>query len=284
MLRDHLVAVEDTLDTVPPEDYPQLKKALLQVSKMISQMESVADALSDRRLSLRNELRTLQDENVHLHGALVRERRKFHGRDRRGASNAPRGGRKLPPLLPRRDSSVIYNSIRPFIFPASPPRYRPFDDNDSFLIDLTFEGTGGSASTSRVASGPGMNPGPSGSGRRGRGISRAGRSASHVAGTKRPPCAKRGRGSATRSRPRPSLRTLTGTDSNASSNSPAPTSPGFLQLGGQSVTPPVPVTPEPPLPTGQNDINDLNNRLNNRNNKLAGKRMFSIFDSVTYLN
>lgn len=284
MLRDHLVAVEDTLDTVPPEDYPQLKKALLQVSKMISQMESVADALSDRRLSLRNELRTLQDENVHLHGALVRERRKFHGRDRRGSANAPRGGRKLPPLLPRRDSSVIYNSIRPFIFPASNPRYRPFDDNDSFLIDLTFEGTGGSASTSRVASGPGMNPGPSGSGRRGRGISRAGRSASHVAGTKRPPCAKRGRGSATRSRPRPSLRTLTGTDSNASSNSPAPTSPGFLQLGGQSVTPPVPVTPEPPLPTGQNDINDLNNRLNNRNNKLAGKRMFSIFDSVTYLN
>ncbi|KAH6923349.1 hypothetical protein HPB50_000434 [Hyalomma asiaticum] len=32
VLRDHLVAVEDSLDTVPPEDYPKLKEALLEAS------------------------------------------------------------------------------------------------------------------------------------------------------------------------------------------------------------------------------------------------------------
>lgn len=285
VLRDHLVAVEESLDTVPPEDYPQLKKALLEVSKMISQMESLADALAERRASLRNELRTLQDENVHLHGALVLEQRKLHGRDRRG-SVTTRGGRKIPPPIPpRRDTSLIFNSMRPFRFPPSPPRYQPFSDNDSCYIDLTFEGTGSSASTSRVIPSASSTPGPSGTSRRGRGISRGGRSASHVTGAKRSASSKRGRGSAVRSRPRPSLRTLTGNDSNASSSSPAPTSPGLALLVGPPLsTSPVPLTPEPRSPVGQNEINDLNNRLNNRNNKLAGKKMFSIFDSCTYLN
>ncbi|XP_070383274.1 uncharacterized protein [Dermacentor albipictus] len=281
VLRDHLVAIEDSLDTVPPEDYPQLKKALLEVSKMISQMESLADALAERRLNLKNELRTLQDENVHLHGALVRERRKAHGRDRRG-SVTNRGGRKIPPpILPRRDSSFIFNSMRPFMFPPSPPRYQPFSDTDSCVIDLTFETTGSSASTSRVI----PSPGPSGTSRRGRGLTRGGRSASHVAGAKRSPSSKRGRGSATRSRPRPSLRTLTGNDSNASSSSPVATSPGFALLAGPPLAmSPISLSPDARSPVGQNDINDLNNRLTNRNNKLAGKKMFSIFDSCPYLN
>ncbi|KAH7939642.1 hypothetical protein HPB52_015536 [Rhipicephalus sanguineus] len=199
VLRDHLVAVEDTLDTVPPEDYPQLKKALLEasVSKMISQMESLADALAERRASLRNELRTLQDENVHLHGALVREQRKLHGRDRRG-SVTTRGGRKIPPPIPpRRDTSLIFNSMRPFMFPPSPPRREKVHKLQE--------------------------------------------------------------------RPRFS---------------------GLALLVGPplSTSPILPLTPEPRSPVGQNEINDLNNRLNNRNNKLAGKKMFSIFDSCTYLN
>ncbi|KAH6923348.1 hypothetical protein HPB50_000433 [Hyalomma asiaticum] len=253
---------------------------------MISQMESLADALEERRNSLRNELRTVQDENVYLHGALVRERRKLHERDRRVSVTA-RGGRKIapPPLLPRRDSSVLFNSMRPFMFPPSPLRYQPFIDNDSCYVDVTFEGTGSSASTSRVLPSASSTPGPSGTTCRGRGISRGGRSASHVAGAKRSASSKRGRGSAVRSRARPSLRTLTGNDSNASLSSIAPSAPGFALLAGPPViTSPIPLPLEPRPPTGENDINDLNDRLNHRNNKLAGKKMFTIFDSCTYLN
>lgn len=284
VLKDHLVAVEDSLDTVPPEDHPQLKKALLEVSKMITQMESLADTLAERRLCLRNELRTLQDENVQLHGALVRERRKLHGRDGRGSFIA-RGGRKLPPpMLPRRDSSFI-NPVRPFMCPPAPPRYQPISDNDSCNKDLTFEGTGSSASTSRVIPSASSIPGPSGTSRRGRGMTRGGRSAIHVAGAKKSANSKRGRASALRSRPRPSLRTLTRNDSNASSSSPAPTSPGFALLAGPPLsTSPIPLAADSRPPAGENDINDLQMKLNNRNNKFAGKTFFSFFDSCTYLN
>ncbi|KAH8032260.1 hypothetical protein HPB51_024037 [Rhipicephalus microplus] len=84
LLREGLVATENNLDSVPPEEYRELKTALLQVSKMISQMEAVAETLGEKRHNLRNELRTLQDENANLQGALVYERRKSQSRGRGG--------------------------------------------------------------------------------------------------------------------------------------------------------------------------------------------------------
>ncbi|KAL1485345.1 hypothetical protein MTO96_032015 [Rhipicephalus appendiculatus] len=82
VLRQHLVGAEQSLDTTDPEEFRLLKKAMAhnalssQVSKMISQMEAVADVLEQKRVNLRNEVRTLQDENAQLQKALLRERRK----------------------------------------------------------------------------------------------------------------------------------------------------------------------------------------------------------------
>ncbi|KAL3211680.1 hypothetical protein MRX96_008385 [Rhipicephalus microplus] len=192
---------------------------------MITQMESLADTLAERRFCLRNELRTLQDENVQLHGepwcesdanctagtAGVPSSREvdadFRRRCCRGATAV-----SLTPC----DRSCARRLLRG----KRICQYQPFSDNDSCNKDLTFEGTGSSASTSRVIPSASSIPGPSGTSRRGRGMTRGGRSAIHVAGAKKSTNSKRGRGSALRSRPRPSLRTLTRNDSNASSSSP----------------------------------------------------------------
>ncbi|XP_077551266.1 uncharacterized protein LOC144164903 [Haemaphysalis longicornis] len=118
VLRQHIVDVQDSFDTVEPEEYPQLRKALLAVSKMISQMEAAADGMSLRRMNLKNEIRTYQDENIALQGALLRERRKVQAKERNNSTTAVREGRPLP-LLPRRDSSIPFTPIRPFLFPPT---------------------------------------------------------------------------------------------------------------------------------------------------------------------
>ncbi|KAL3211682.1 hypothetical protein MRX96_008387 [Rhipicephalus microplus] len=93
---------------------------------MISQMEAVAETLGEKRHNLRNELRTLQDENANLQGALVYERRKSQSRGRGGP--LLHGGRGIPippplpslsppPLLPRRDSATLYSPMRSFFRP-----------------------------------------------------------------------------------------------------------------------------------------------------------------------
>ncbi|KAK8773305.1 hypothetical protein V5799_012166 [Amblyomma americanum] len=156
VLRQNLVGAEQTLDTVQPEGFQELKKALLQlyvlvealmvtayvsypmakefssrhssllssqVSKMISQMESVADALKDKRRDLKNELRTLEEENALLHEAVFRERCKALTRTRSGAIlrferkvTPPPASRPAPPPPNLRDSGVAFGSVRQLLF------------------------------------------------------------------------------------------------------------------------------------------------------------------------
>lgn len=289
MLKQHIVAIENSLGSIMPEEYPQLKKALLQVSKMISQMESVVDVLSLKRLNLKNEIRTYADENAHLQGALMRERRKTLGSDR--ADSTGRAGAKSappPPPPPKRDTSIALNSVRPFLFPPPLPRYYSLKDSEPSMADLTLDGPGASASTTRVTGNLTCSTGPFGSARKSRGIARAGRSSSNLSGVRRSASARRGRGSAGRSKPRPSP-----TSGNSGSSSPVPSAPVMIGFGSPttSFSPPPPpptaplVTPDPQRPgtaSERNDVNEnslLNRRFNNRNNKLAGKRLITIFDS-----
>ncbi|XP_049511806.1 uncharacterized protein LOC119464957 [Dermacentor silvarum] len=151
VLRQHLVGAEQTLDTADPEDVQLLKKALIQVSKMISQMESVANTLGQRRRNLRNELRTLEDENSQLKKALFRERSKALNKN---ANDSPlREQRKIspPPSFYRGDSSVDYDSLRQFLFAPAILRFPPADENES-MVDFLFDGPDSSASTSKVSS------------------------------------------------------------------------------------------------------------------------------------
>ncbi|KAG0410283.1 hypothetical protein HPB47_012600 [Ixodes persulcatus] len=161
VLKQEIIAAEQSLDQVQPEDIPQLKTALLQVSKMISQMEAAADYLNVQRLNMKNEIRTYQDENIHLQGALIRERRKSQGKDR-GSAFSPRWGRGIPPPPPPppKRENVVYNSMRSYIFP--PTATRPLNEDESSVIDLTFDGAGSSASSARTASNAASNPGTSG--------------------------------------------------------------------------------------------------------------------------
>lgn len=289
VLRQHLVGAEQSLDTTDPEEFRLLKKALIQVSKMISQMEAVADVLEQKRVNLRNEVRTLQDENAQLQKALLRERRKALNKS---ANNSPlRGQRKVsspPPLFPL-DSNVDYDSLRQFLFTPTLLRFPPPEENDS-LVDFLFDGPDSSASTSKVSTVFGASPGPSGRARRGRGVSPTGRSSSSVTGGKRSGNAKRGRGAvAARARPRPTLRTVTGgveRGGTSFSSSPGPALPDVMLLGGSAPIA-TPVTPPPMLPTlEQNEIDDLAQKLRNRNNRFAGKKdeTFTIIEWNTSLD
>lgn len=279
VLRQHIVDVQDTFDTVEPEEYPQLRKALLAVSRMISQMEAAADTMSLRRLNLKNEIRTYQDENIALQGALLRERRKVQAKERNNSTTTLREGRPLP-LLPRRDSSLPYTPIRPFLLPPSITRYRPLNDNDPSVIDLSFDGGSSSVSSGRILSGVGSHPGISGCTRRGRGIGRGIRASSNAPARRQSPGVRRG--SVGRSRSRPPGRP--GNNSNVSS--PTPASPGIdgPTTGTTTIAPPA-RSAEPSL--GRNDVNEnsaLNNRLNQRNNKLARNRMYTILYSYALLD
>ncbi|XP_070384241.1 uncharacterized protein [Dermacentor albipictus] len=275
VLRQHLVGAEQTLDTTDPDELRLLKKALIQVSKMISQMESVANTLEQRRLNLRNELRTLEDENSQLKKALFRERRKTLNKK---ANDSPRLGERIispPPPFYRGESNVDYDSLRQFLFAPTILRFPSADENDS-LADFLFDGPDNSASTSKVSTVFGANPGTSGKAKRGRGGSPTGRSASNVMGGKRSGSVKRGWGTtAARARPRPLLRTLAGVETGGASSSaaPVPALNDVILLGGSApAMTPVALTP-PPLPSlEQNEIDDLAQRLRNRNNKFAGKK------------
>ncbi|XP_075530268.1 uncharacterized protein LOC142563568 [Dermacentor variabilis] len=224
---------------------------------MISQMEAVADALSERRFNLRNELRTLQDENVHLQGALAHERRKFQARNRGGP--VLHGGRGIPlspplppPLPPRRDSVALYSPARAVLCSPMLTRYRPLSDNESSLIDLMNDGIASSASSSRVAASVASGPGPSAAARRGRGVSRAWRGGSNTTGTmtglrRSGGSTKRSRGSANRSRVRRPPRTSpSGCENNGRSSSPVIVAApgGTLTISTQDSTPPPTSTPE----------------------------------------
>ncbi|XP_054917072.1 uncharacterized protein [Dermacentor andersoni] len=254
VLRQNLVGAEQTLDTTDPDELRLLKKALIQVSKMISQMESVANTLEQRRLNLRNELRTLEDENSQLKKALFRERRKTLNKK---ANDPPLLGERMtspPPPFYRGESNADYDSLRQFLFAPT-------------IL---------SASTSKVSTVFGVNPGTSGKAKRGRGGSPTGRSANNVMGGKHSGSVKRGWGTAAaRARPRPLLRTLTGVETGGASSSaaPVPALNDVMLLGGSApAMTPIALTP-PPLPTlEQNEIDDLAQRLRNRNNKFAGKK------------
>ncbi|XP_037516291.1 mucin-5AC [Rhipicephalus sanguineus] len=76
ILHQHLDDAEEGLDSCEPEEYEDLEKALFQVSSMISQMEYTEDLLEEKKLNLTNELRTLEEENMYLNDALMRERAK----------------------------------------------------------------------------------------------------------------------------------------------------------------------------------------------------------------
>lgn len=276
VLRQKIVNAEETLDQVLPEDIPQFKTALLKVSKMISQIEGVADGMNVHRLNLKNEIRTFHDENIHIQGALIRERRKAQGKDR---ITSLRGGRHIPPPpppLPKRDNSAVYNSMRSFIFPPTAPRNRNFNENEASVIDLTFDGTGSSTSATGVPPNGSGNPGTS-RGRRLRcGSARTGRVgalAGLLSAGRRSTSVRTGNATATRGRLRPSLRVLSGNDVTGS----APTA------GGWAPTAPIgPVDLRPSV--GSNETNENCNR-NNRNNRFAGKRnVFHILNSYPSLD
>ncbi|CAN7994653.1 unnamed protein product [Ixodes pacificus] len=284
VLKQQIIAAEQSLDQVQPEDIPQLKTALLQVSKMISQMEAAADYLNVQRLNMKNEIRTYQDENIHLQGALIRERRKSQGKDR-GSAFSPRWGRGIPPPPPPppKRENVVYNSMRSYIFPPTVTRCRPLNEDESSVIDLTFDGAGSSASSARTASNVASNPGTSG--------------------------VRRLRGSARRKRERSlsnaytqhrrSLSSGTFTLSNAPARGKAPFALSPLLTRSQNgathdktvarLARLFSTTPRDNASSGgQNEANEnanLNGRLNNRNNRLASKKkMFSIFNSYPSLD
>ncbi|CAN8003947.1 unnamed protein product [Ixodes hexagonus] len=284
ILKQQIIATEQSLDQVPPEDIPQLKTALLQVSKMISQMEAAADYMNVQRLNLKNEIRTYQDENIHLQSALIRERRKSQGKDR-GSSLSARWGRGIPPPPPpppKRENSLIYNSMRSFIFPPTVTRYRPLNENEFSVIDLTFDGTGSSTSSTRAPTNVTSNPGTSGV-RRGRGSNRGGRGGGLVGTTgKRSATARRGRGASARARLRPPNRGQSGNDVTD------PTSPSTTSGAAPLLLALPPTAPQDNrMSAGQNDTNEnanFNNRMNNRNNRFAGRKMFNILNSYPSLD
>uniref|UniRef100_A0A131YNK1 Uncharacterized protein n=1 Tax=Rhipicephalus appendiculatus TaxID=34631 RepID=A0A131YNK1_RHIAP len=289
VLRQHLVGAEQSLDTTDPEEFRLLKKALIQVSKMISQMEAVADVLEQKRVNLRNEVRTLQDENAQLQKALLRERRKAMNKN---ANCSPlrvlRKATSPPPPYPL-ETGVDYDSLRQFLFTPTLLRFPPPEDNDS-LVDFLFDGPDSSTSTSKVNTVCGASPGPSGRTRRGRGVSPTGRSSSSVAGGKRSGNFKRGRGTASaRTRPRHALRTFIGGVERGGpsfGSPPGPALPDVMLLGGSAPVA-TPVTPPPMLPTlEQNEIDDLAQKLRNRNNRFAGKKdeTFTIIEWNTSLD
>lgn len=277
VLRQHLVGAEQSLDTADPEELRMLKKALIQVSKMISQIEAVADVLEEKRASLRNELRTLQDENCQLQNALSRERRKAMNK------NMPqRAQRKVPspPPLYTIENSVDYDSLRQFLFTPTLLRFPPLEENES-LVDFLFDGPDHSASMVQVAASLSASPGPSGRARRGRGGSPTGRSAGNgAAGGKHSGSARRGRGTGSaRTRPRAFMRTSTGAERGGKgfTSAPVATMHDVMLLGGSAPTvTPVTLTPPPPPPRlpslGENEIDDLTQKLRNCNNKFAGKK------------
>lgn len=273
LLREGLVATEDTLESVPPDEYRQLKMALLQVSNMISQMEAVADSLSEKRSNLRNELRTLQDENANLQGALAHERRKFQGRGRGGP--VLHGGTCIPlppplpplpppPLLPRRDSLAHFSPMRAVFCPPLLTKYRPLNDNESSVIDLTSDSIAGSASSSRSVASVGSGPGPSATARRGRGFSRNWRGGSNTTGTmtglrRTGNASRRSRGSANRSRVRRPPRAPTNSgENNNGSGTPAPVTPASA-LSESNLRPPQDSAPSgTPAPLEQQPPADPN--------------------------
>lgn len=271
VLRDGLVAAEESLDTVPPEEYRELKTAMLQVSNMISQMEAVADSLSEKRLNLRNELRTLQDENVHLQGALAHERRKSQARGRGGP--VLYGGRAMPippppppppppPIIFHRDSVALYSPMRGPLCSPILTRYRLLNENEASVIDLTNESSTGRASSSRTATSVGTGPGSSATLRRGRGLSRNWRGGTNSIGTmtglrRTGNNARRSRGTSNRARTRRPPRTSTSNyENNSGSNLSTTASQGLnvshLQLNRVPLPPATP-TPDEQQPTTDQD-------------------------------
>ncbi|XP_077494852.1 uncharacterized protein LOC144105604 [Amblyomma americanum] len=288
VLRQNLVGAEQTLDTVQPEGFQELKKALLQVSKMISQMESVADALKDKRRDLKNELRTLEEENALLHEAVFRERCKALTRTRSGAIlrfdrkvTPPPASRPAPPPPNLRDSGVAFGSVRQLLFTPAITRYWAANDNNPGM-DIVFDDAPRSSSASTISPNVGASPGPPASAKRGRAICIPLGSCNGT-GVNRFSTAKRGRGLVVRPRPRPVVRPLTANDSIASLTfGPPPARPGYhLLLGGAVPAPapaPAPFTPESLVNAGQNEIEDLANKMSNRNNRLAGQKAFSVVE------
>ncbi|KAH6923350.1 hypothetical protein HPB50_000435 [Hyalomma asiaticum] len=267
VLRQHLVGAEQSLDTADPEELRMLKKALIQVSKMISQIEAVADVLDEKRASLRNELRTLQDENFQLQNALSRERRKATNK------NMPQRAQRKIKLFALRHY-VSFNRLS-----RTRDRFPPLEENES-LVDFLFDGPDNSVAMAQVAASLGDSPGPSGRARRGRGGSPTGRSPGNSAGGKHFGSARRGRGTGSaRTRPRAFTRTSTGAERGGKgfSSAPVATMHDVMLLGGSAPTvTPVALTPPPPPPRlpslGENEIDDLTQKLRNCNNKFVGKK------------
>ncbi|KAL1485347.1 hypothetical protein MTO96_032017 [Rhipicephalus appendiculatus] len=127
-------------------------------------------------------------------------------------------------------------------------RYRALNDSESSLIDLTNDSIPGSSSSSRLVASVGSGPGPSATGRRGRGFPRNWRGGSNATGTmtglrRTGNAPKRGRGSAKRSRARrPPRAPTTSGESNDGLSTPVAATPSTT-LTESDVGPPQESTP-----------------------------------------
>lgn len=126
ILSQHLQDAEQGVDNCETEEYADLKKALLHVSCMISQMEHTANVLAEKQLNLKDEFRTLEDENICLNEALFLERAKRMDRmDQSLTSMVSEGfGMQSPPpgawhvcSEPKTSSTVFgsYNKLFPYM-------------------------------------------------------------------------------------------------------------------------------------------------------------------------
>ncbi|KAL3211684.1 hypothetical protein MRX96_008389 [Rhipicephalus microplus] len=137
---------------------------------MISEMEATADVLEQRQVNLRNDLRTLQDENAQLQKALLRERNKTLNKNANRC--LLRGQRKVTSPSPsyHLESGVDNEPLRQFLFTPTLLGFPPAEDNDS-LVQFLFDEIDNSTFTSKASTAYGASPGPSGRARRARGAS-----------------------------------------------------------------------------------------------------------------
>lgn len=154
ILRHHLEGAEEDLDRCDPDEFEDLEKALREVSRMISQIESTADVLTRRNLNLTNKLVTIVEENGYLNEALSRE----HAKKQKEMTQciAPNvitlSGRKRGPSASSPKCESAPKQRRQFTAPKAFHAEALENEHESLMQMLTLEDVAGTSSQSTVPS------------------------------------------------------------------------------------------------------------------------------------
>ncbi|KAH6920359.1 hypothetical protein HPB50_028653 [Hyalomma asiaticum] len=154
ILRHHLEGAAEDLDHCDPNEYEDLEKALREVSRMISQIESTADVLTRRNQNLTNKLVTLVEENGYLNEALSREHAKSQKEMTRCVTSnvITLSGRKRAPSESSPKCESAPKQRRQFTAPKAFHAEALENEHESLMQMLTLEDVAGTSSQSTVPS------------------------------------------------------------------------------------------------------------------------------------